>query len=51
MSVCFYTVCNVLAVIVLTINIGIGAYFAYKYMNRNRNTAAKESLNHQTTIY
>ena len=28
-----YTICVVLAVIVLTISIGIGGYFAYKYMN------------------
>ena len=28
-----YTICAILAVIVLTISIGIGAYFAYEYMN------------------
>ena len=42
--VCSYTICVVLAVIVLTISIGIGAYFAYKYLNRNRETGAKESF-------
>ena len=31
--VCSYTLCVVLAVIVLTISIGIDAYLAYKYMN------------------
>ena len=31
--VCSYTICVVLAVIVLTISVGIDAYFAYKYMN------------------
>ena len=28
-----YTICVILAVIILRISIGIGAYFAYKYMN------------------
>ena len=28
--VCFYAVCVVLSVIVLTVSIGIGTYFAYK---------------------
>ena len=31
--VCSYTICVILALIVLTVSIGIGAYFAYKYMN------------------
>ena len=29
-----YTICVILAVIILRISIGIGAYFAYKYMNQ-----------------
>ena len=48
--VCSYTICVVLAVIVLTISIGIGAYFAYKYLNCNRETGAKGSFNYQTTL-
>ena len=48
--VCSYTICVVLAVIILTIRIGIGAYFLYKYINHNKETGAKESSNYQTTI-
>ena len=49
-SVCSYSICDVFAVVVLTISIGTGVYFAYKYMNRNRETAAKESFNYQMTL-
>ena len=45
-----YTICVVLAVLVLIISIGISAYFVYKYMNRNKETGAKESFNYQTTF-
>ena len=48
--VCSYTICVILALIVLRISIGIGGYFAYKYMNHNRETGAKESFNYQTTL-
>ena len=45
-----YTICVVLAVLVLIISIGISAYFVYKYMNQNKETGAKESFNYQTTF-
>ena len=45
-----YTICVVLAVIVLTISIWIGAYCAYKCMNTVKKTATKESFNYQTTL-
>ena len=51
---CFYTVCDVLAVLVLTISIGIGTYFTYKYMNhwylKKDVTRIKFGTRTQTTI-
>ena len=55
--VCFYTICVVLAVIVLTISIGIGAYFVYscwyliKDVTRDKELGVKKSFNYQATIY
>ena len=49
--VCSYTVCIVLAVIVLTVSIGIGAYFTYKYINRNKENVSKYDYTYQTKNY
>ena len=46
-----YTVCIVLAVIVLTVSIGIGAYFTYKYINRNKENVSKYDYTYQTKNY
>ena len=51
---CSYTICAILAVIILTISIGAGAYFAYKYMNhwwlKKDVTHIKFGTRTQTTI-
>ena len=54
---CFYTICVVLAVIVLTFTIGIIAYFVYSrwYLKKDvtcdKKLGVKESFNYQTTIW
>ena len=49
--VCSYTICVVLAVIVLIISIGSGAYFAYKCMNHSKKTTSKYDYLYQTSNY
>ena len=52
--VCSYTICFVLAVIILIFSIGIGAYFAYsrwRLRKNNKELGVKESFNYQATIY
>ena len=48
---CSYTICGVLAVIVLAISIEISAYFAYKYMNRNKENVSRYEYVYQGTNY
>ena len=45
--VCSYTVCIVLAVIVLTVSIGISAFFTYKCINRNKENVSKYDHTYQ----
>ena len=49
--VCSYTLCIVLAGIVVTVSIGISTYFTYKYMNHNKENVSEYDYVYHETNY